>query len=254
MALLFFFLAVAAHDVLAGPRYNLWSPSIVDYFNGTSPKDRLDAVVSKTNSESAPLPTMAPATLATKTPISGRITLALSNRNFWSQNSITREILSVHGLWVRKTLSRTIPFSVTDKRIISELEVHWPNLTDVNGNEAFWSHEFNKHGDILSQEDYFKAGIFAFKSPKAVSIRNEFAALARQYHGNSVPVTVVPTAFSTKLKIQCAMSKAKGAWFVKELQLCVVVKNGLFEVEDCPRMTASVIAPSCTQATYVKIS
>ncbi|KAF7129476.1 hypothetical protein RHSIM_Rhsim10G0057700 [Rhododendron simsii] len=77
---------------------------------------------------------------------------------------------TIHGVWPENFLGPwplppcplQNPYaSITDPKLLSRLQVSWPNLR--GSNDWFWGHEWNKHGGcseaVYNQTQYFELGL-----------------------------------------------------------------------------------------------
>eukprot|EP00037_Helgoeca_nana_P032001 m.411650 g.411650 ORF g.411650 m.411650 type:complete len:156 (-) comp28710_c0_seq1:255-722(-) len=83
----------------------------------------------------------------------------------------------LHGLWPNWAQSCTGPaFSeALIKDLIPQMNLYWPSCVGGNGNIAFWTHEWTKHGTCsgMKQHTYFETAL-RLRSQHASNISNDF--------------------------------------------------------------------------------
>eukprot|EP01102_Stenamoeba_stenopodia_P005556 TRINITY_DN16314_c0_g1_i1.p1 TRINITY_DN16314_c0_g1~~TRINITY_DN16314_c0_g1_i1.p1 ORF type:complete len:238 (-),score=42.87 TRINITY_DN16314_c0_g1_i1:181-894(-) len=152
---------------------------------------------------------------------------------------------TLHGLWPTNN-DTTYPadcpgpsFSLSAiQNLVPQMEVDWPSLEGSGGNEAFWSHEWEKHGTCATNgEDpnlYNEASYFAF----ALALHSQFNTLnvleqagikpsSSQSYSISQFVTALKNAFGVDPILTCQESDSRV--LLETIEFCVSSGGKLFE-------------------------
>mmetsp|Transcript_27476 Transcript_27476/g.58371 ORF Transcript_27476/g.58371 Transcript_27476/m.58371 type:complete len:304 (+) Transcript_27476:276-1187(+) len=135
--------------------------------------------------------------------------------------------LTIHGLWPNRN-DGTWPSACTDEKldlslledVRADLEERWPNVKAPSaspGHEAFWAHEWSKHGTCsgLEQQDYFMTALdLLMPTPDVVKEKYGSAAmreeLEAEYLGEDMTIFVCKSGYLSEVRV-CLEKMEDGA-------------------------------------------
>jgi ribonuclease T2 len=164
---------------------------------------------------------------------------------------------TVHGIWPSEGASEG-PFFCNKsakfdpdkiKTIVDELEQYWPNLYADSPLDAFWEHEWDKHGTCAMTLDAVDSELKYFT--KGIDLRRQFDLLSILQTSsivpsddNSYPYEDVVSALSNVLggtpTISCFRDPATSIQYITEVEFCM---NTAFSTIQCPLRNTPDVAP-----------